>query len=220
LAIDTATDRASVALEVDGRLTAEVTWSSRRRHTVELAPTVSRTFEAARASVADLEGIAVAIGPGSYTGLRIGLALAKGLALPRDVPLVGVPTLHILAAALSPPSAARDVPLWAALAAGRGRFLAACYPPSASRADWPAPEGLRVTTLAEFAAAVRPPALVAGELDAAARASLSGIPGVRVAPEALCVRRAAWLIDLGRDALARGVELAGELAPVYSGGEP
>lgn len=220
LGIDTATDRASVALQVDGRVAAETTWWSRRRHTAELAPTVSRALGAAGALAADLAGIAVAIGPGSYTGLRIGLALAKGLAMPGDVPVVGVPTLHVLAAALSPPAVARDEPLWAVLSAGRGRVIAACYPHGAPRAAWPAPEGLRVATLAELAASIRPPALVAGELDATARAVLAGIPGVELAPEALCIRRAAWLIDLGREALTRGDVPSGELSPVYAGGDP
>lgn len=220
LAIDTATDRASVAVEVDGAVAAESTWSSRRRHTVELAPTVARALEAAGVAADELGGIAVAIGPGSYTGLRIGLALAKGLALPRGIPLVGVPTLHVLAAALAPLAAARGVPLWAVLAAGRGRFLAARYPPGVPREAWPAPEGLRVMARAELVGAIEAPALVAGELDAGARAELARAPGVAVASEAMCVRRAAWLAALGREMLAREGAPHGELAPVYSGGAP
>lgn len=221
LAIDTATDRASVALAVDGVITAELTWASRRRHTVDLAPTVERALSGAGVEVADLAGIAVAIGPGSYTGLRIGLALAKGLALPAGVPLVGVPTLHILAAALSPPWTSRAVPLWAVLSAGRGRVVAACYPPTADDRQWPAPGGLAVMTLAELGAAVVAPAWVAGELDADARRALAERDGLTVLPEPLCVRRAGWLAMLGRAAVERvGASAPGELAPVYLGGDP
>lgn len=221
LAIDTATERASIAVSASGGLVAEHTWTSRRRHTVELAPTVSQALARAGVAVADLDGIAVAIGPGSYTGLRIGLALAKGLALPAGVPLVGVPTLHVLAAALTPAHAPRSVPLWAVLSAGRGRVVAACYPPTADRAAWPDPKGLDVLTLDELAGLVDGPAWVVGELDAAARRTLALAPGTVVLPEATCVRRAGWLVALGREALDReGPSEPGALAPVYLGGDP
>lgn len=127
LAMDTATDVASVALH-DGSVLAESTWTSRRRHTVELAPRVERMLIGQGLTATDLAGIAVAIGPGSYTGLRISLSLAKGIALGLGTPVVGVPTLDILAANLAPRiGATGGGDLHAVLRAGRGRIVAGRY---------------------------------------------------------------------------------------------
>lgn len=129
LAIDSATEMAGLALSDGARLVAESHWRSHRRHTVELGPRLAAMLEDAALCPADLAGIAVAIGPGSYTGLRIGLSLAKGLALGADLPIVGLPTLDILADALMPAHAPPETGFWALLQAGRGRVVAARYPP-------------------------------------------------------------------------------------------
>jgi tRNA threonylcarbamoyladenosine biosynthesis protein TsaB len=195
LALDTATDTASVALH-DGAVLAESTWTSRRRHTVELAPRVERMVVGHGVSFSDLAGIAVAIGPGSYTGLRISLSLAKGIALSVGTPVVGVPTLDILAASLAEvirKDGGGD--LYAVLRAGRGRIVAARYPQGGG--GWPDPSELTVETVAEFAERARGPAWVAGELDAPARELLSSI-GLTVLPPEMSVRRAGWLAALGR----------------------
>src|SRR5207244_11208452 len=68
-----------------------------RSHTASLPLLVERVLSDAGLVLEDVEGIAVSIGPGSFTGLRIGLALAKGLAFAGGLPLVGVPTLEALA---------------------------------------------------------------------------------------------------------------------------
>ena len=81
LAIDTATRVPSLALYDGERVVAEETWRSANGHTVELVPGLVRVLERQRVSPAELKGIAVALGPGSFTGLRIGLGIAKGLAL-------------------------------------------------------------------------------------------------------------------------------------------
>lgn len=77
------------------RVTAMVT--SRALYSQRLLPSVDWALERVGASVKDLKGIAVSLGPGSFTGLRVGLSTAKGLALAHSVPLVGVPTLEALA---------------------------------------------------------------------------------------------------------------------------
>lgn len=228
LAIDTATDTAGVGVCIDDALVFERSWTSRRRHTRELAPAVAEALREAGTRPADLAGIAVAIGPGSYTGLRIGLSLAKGLALGaadhtadgRPLPVVGVPTLDIVAEPLSPASAARSAPLWAVLEAGRGRVLAARYPARGDGAGWPDPRALAVQTVAELAAAIAAGDWVAGELTADARAALAAA-GATVLPPAAGLRRPSWLAHLGRARLAAGVESdAARLAPIYAGGDP
>ena len=123
LAIDTSTSWISLALYDGFSVLYETTWQSQHHHTVELAPAVDELFERTGYKPADLTGVAVATGPGSFTSLRIGLAAAKGLALALKIPLVGVPTLDILAAA----QPLDDIPLIAVLHAGRTRLAYVTY---------------------------------------------------------------------------------------------
>ena len=99
LAIDTSTRMVSLALYDGVQVLSESSWTSTDYHTVELAPAVAEAFGKANLTANDLNVLAVALGPGSFTGLRIGMALAKGLALARHLPMIGIPTLDILAAA-------------------------------------------------------------------------------------------------------------------------
>lgn len=123
LAIDTATRFASVVLYDARGVHAETTWRSRENHTVELMTQITRLLELARVSKDDLTAIGVALGPGSFTGLRVGMSVAKGLAYARGIPLVAIPTLDIIAHA----HAYQPLPLWVVLAAGRGRYSVARY---------------------------------------------------------------------------------------------
>ena len=97
LAIDTATQYAGLALYNQDGIYTEESWYAGRNHTVELMPRIIRILKLANLKVAALTALAVSLGPGSFTGLRIGLATAKGLALPHKLPVVGVPTLDIVA---------------------------------------------------------------------------------------------------------------------------
>lgn len=97
LAIDTATDRMGVALVDDGRLLASYELLAERPHASELPQAVTRVLDAGGATLPQLEGLAVDIGPGSFTGLRIGLAFVKALAFASKRPVVGVSSLEVLA---------------------------------------------------------------------------------------------------------------------------
>ena len=123
LAIDTATAFCGLALWGDGQLWAEESWHSHLTHSVELMPRVQRMLITHQVAVRGLTGIAVSLGPGSFTGLRTGLAAAKGLALPYQLPLVGIATLD----AVAYPFQSRPEPVWAVIQAGRGRIGVACY---------------------------------------------------------------------------------------------
>jgi len=216
LAIDTATDFVGVALHGGARVPDEATVPTRRRHTALLAPLVAAMLERHALAVADLAGVAVAIGPGSYTGLRAGLAFAKGLWVAAGTPVFGVPTLDVLAAPLSAPVVARDAPLWAVMGAGRTRLVAACYPPSPG--DWPDPASLEAWTADDLLSAAAPPAWVAGEIADDLRARLEAA-GLRVLPAAAGLRRAGWLAELGRARAAGGAPAdPARLSPVYLGG--
>ena len=93
LAIDTSTRNAGVALARDGQVVAARSWRSAVNHTAELMPAVAHLLEGAGLSVQDLDGIAVALGPGGFSALRVGMSVAKGLAMASGKPLVGIGTL-------------------------------------------------------------------------------------------------------------------------------
>lgn len=97
LAVDTATLVSSVALATESTLVAEITLQTKKTHSELLMPHIAKLMDMAEVSKRDLKGIAVSIGPGSFTGLRIGLSTAKTLAYALDIPMVGVSTLAAMA---------------------------------------------------------------------------------------------------------------------------
>lgn len=97
LALDTATLVSSVALTMPDTLVAELTIQTKLTHSELLMPHIDQLLKAARVQKNALKAIAVSIGPGSFTGLRIGLASAKAMAFALNLPIVGVPTLEALA---------------------------------------------------------------------------------------------------------------------------
>ncbi len=191
LALDTSTELTGLALYDGHRLLAEQLWSGAGRTTVDVAPEIGLLLRRTRTSIEDLSGVAVALGPGSFTGLRIGLALARGLALGGRRRVVGVPTLDILASA----QPARSEPMLAFLRAGRGRLAGVWY--KWSKRGWKAksePEGFASETLRSK---LTSPAYVCGEFTQEEREAWDPIPGVTVAEPALSVRRPGVLAQLG-----------------------
>jgi len=98
LALDTALGACSVAVVRDGQVLASASEPMLRGHQERLAPLAAETMRAASLSFPEIDRVGVTIGPGSFTGLRVGLAFAKGLGLALDKPCVGVGTLEALAA--------------------------------------------------------------------------------------------------------------------------
>src|SRR2546428_5101212 len=123
LALDTSTDWASVAL-FDGRdVLAEETWRAQRRQGDELFPAIERALLSTRTALSSVDRVAVAVGPGSFTGLRVAIAAGQGIARGNGAALVGISTLDVLAYPHAP-SKQRTCPL---LRAGRDTFYAAFY---------------------------------------------------------------------------------------------
>ncbi len=214
LALDTATQYASIALYDGQSVVAELNWRSDRRHTVELAPQVNNLLRLAGVAPADLTALATGIGPGSYTGTRIALSYAKGVVLARDLPLIGVPTLDVLAYPHLPAGRA----LCAVVAAGRGRYCWAVYAP-----DDPQPRRLTEFGLDKLPALLPrlpSPLLFIGELSSEDKALLDAEWGedAIILPPALAVRRAGALAELAWARLQRGdVDDPVALSPIYLG---
>lgn len=97
LALDTSTLVLGVAVLDEGQLLGQVTTNLHKNHSIRLMPTVSRLLKELELQPADLEMIAVAAGPGSYTGVRIGFTTAKTMAWSLDIPFVPLSSLEALA---------------------------------------------------------------------------------------------------------------------------
>ena len=95
--IETSSKTCSVALTKDGVVEFQLEDTDGMNHAIKLAPFVERCMDEVKRKGYKLDAVAVSLGPGSYTGLRIGLSLAKGLAFSLGIPLIGISTLQILA---------------------------------------------------------------------------------------------------------------------------
>ena len=211
LAVDTSTKQMGLALYDGTQVIGEFLWHSRYYHTVELAPAVADLLSRSSLKMDAIQALGVALGPGSFTSLRVGLAFVKGLALARHLPIVGIPTLDIVAAAQE----IRDLPLAAVLQAGRGRLALVWY--EAGESGWDARGSPSVTTADELAESIHKPTIVCGELTADERQRLARKRvNVLLASPSACVRRPAVLAELAWERWQTGAQDdAASLAPIY-----
>ena len=210
LAVDTSTAQVGLALYDGAQVAAEYAWRSSQRHTVELAPAVAELLARCGVTIENIQALGVALGPGSFTSLRVGLALVKGLAFARHIPVVGIPTLDILAHALP----ASKLPLAVAIQAGRGRYALGWY--QHSRNGWQAQGPARVVTVEEIKAEVQRPSMVCGEFTSDDRQALEVNKDVHLAPPSQSVRRPAVLAELAWKRWQAGdVDDEASLAPIY-----
>jgi tRNA threonylcarbamoyladenosine biosynthesis protein TsaB len=210
LGIDTSTEQSGIALG-DGIDLLELSLPGGRQQTRELLPIVDWLLGRRDLSIGEIGAVAVAIGPGSFTGLRVGLSVAKGLALAQGAVVIGIPTLEIVAW----PYRASKTPVLAVLPAGRSRFVWAWAEPG--EAIGPPVNG----TLGEIVETTRdrPGVLVTGEFPPTAFEALA-TAGVRLESRLMGVRRAAAVVDLGRYRWANGnIDDASSLEPIYLHGK-
>jgi tRNA threonylcarbamoyladenosine biosynthesis protein TsaB len=208
LAVDTSTTRAGIAL-YDGEVLAEYVWQAGRDHGRHLMPAIDETMRRLGKTPADLTAVAAARGPGSFTGLRVGLAVVRGLAVALSVPAYGIGSLEVLAAGMPP----LGVPLYPVLAAGRGRFATARFRPAGQ--GYIRDGDVMGVTLETLVRLVSERCAIVGDLDAEGRSELAALgDGVWVAPPALSVRRPAVLAELAWHELSQG------LPPSPEDGEP
>jgi tRNA threonylcarbamoyladenosine biosynthesis protein TsaB len=124
LSLDTSTQNCSVALHENGQLISQELVTEEGSHSKALTLLIEKVMKTAGKALIDITAVAVSNGPGSYTGLRIGLATAKGICFALDKPLICLPTLQILASAVQAPADALLLPL---LDARRMEVYAAVY---------------------------------------------------------------------------------------------
>jgi tRNA threonylcarbamoyladenosine biosynthesis protein TsaB len=227
LAIDTSTAQIGLALYDGTSVPGEFVWHSGLHHTEELAPALADLLKRVGIKMEAITVLGVALGPGSFTSLRVGLAFAKGLVLARHIPIIGIPTLDVVAAAVPLPdhSAASEhrQRLAAVVQAGRGRLALGWY--IAGGSQWQ-PEGpATVTTADELAEQIHKPVIVCGEMSADERSRLMRkFKNVSLASPAQCVRRPANLAELAWSKWQAGkTDAAATLAPIYihvAGGLP
>ncbi len=192
LAIDSSTEQAGIAL-TDGVRCAEQTWDAGRAQTTALLAEVDHLLGLVGIDLGEVRGIAVATGPGTFNGLRVGVSVAKGLVLGLGVPLLGVPTLD--AAAL--PFVTMGQPVVAVVSAGRGRLVWAPYGVQSGgwRQTAPPRNGL-VTELAADLVGRTTRSIVTGELNPGQEDVLGAIPGVSLPARILRLRRPAAVAEL------------------------
>ena len=207
LAIDTSTDLATIALYRPAQgVLFEQSWLSGREQTTQLMPNVQRALSMVGAEPRDLTGIAVATGPGSFSGVRIGISAAKSMAYALEIPIWGVPSLDALAYQHQR-HGATVAPL---IRLGRERF---------------ATTGLstrepRNVTLAELCAEINGRALLCGDIDAEVRETLRLKLGQRAQfpTPAANLRRPGFLAELAWQRFQAGeTDDATTLEPIYLG---
>lgn len=125
LAFDTSTSVGSIALSVGKNIIAESSIYSPKTHSETLLPTIDKILKKAKILIHEIDAIAISIGPGSFTGLRIGLSTAKGICFGLKIPLIPICTLMSLANNVQKiPKNRKICPV---LDAGRGNFYSAIY---------------------------------------------------------------------------------------------
>ncbi len=197
LAIDTSCGAASMAVVESGRvepLTA-VSRAMARGHAEALAPMVEEAARSIEGGLASLDRIAVTTGPGSFTGIRVGVALARAMGLALGIPVVGVSTLAAFAAALL--SSPRQGVIAAAIDARHGSVYFQLFEPSGRPLGPPRCDALRecVRGIGEG------PALLAGDAASllAAEAHRAGLPydlgSATDAPDIVAVARMGIVLD-------------------------
>ncbi|MDO9546234.1 MAG: tRNA (adenosine(37)-N6)-threonylcarbamoyltransferase complex dimerization subunit type 1 TsaB [Pelolinea sp.] len=212
LAIDTSTQWMGISLFDGSLIIYEKIWKTNRRHTVELSPAIHSALLDTDTDRKDLQAIAVAIGPGSFTSLRIGLAAAKGLCLSLHIPLIGVPSLDITARGIPVQD---NIDLICLLRAGRERFAAMKY--SNNNDKWESVGEFTVVSAHELETIITSRTLVCGEMNSEEKKILSRRwRNVEISDPPLNIRRPSILAIIAYSRFAAGdFDDAAASAPIY-----
>ena len=214
LAIDTSTMVSSVAVISEDKLLAEITVQTRLKHSETLQPHIESVLQMSGTGRRDLTGIAVTIGPGSFTGLRIGLAAAKAMAYALSLPIIGVSALEALAYHYPVPGLA-VVPL---IDAQKGNAYAAVYHWQPKLSETMPVRVMPVAEVLEYCASMDEQVVLLGDMAAKKLAHNEDLSAnVQLAQLHTIMPRAVNTALRGRDILAEGrsPDDVMSLAPVY-----
>ncbi|MBT7081018.1 MAG: tRNA (adenosine(37)-N6)-threonylcarbamoyltransferase complex dimerization subunit type 1 TsaB, partial [Chloroflexi bacterium] len=182
----------------------------RQNHAVELLPNIDHLL--AKTDRSKIKGIIVAIGPGSFNGLRVGLSTAKGLALSFNAPLVGISTLQVEAYR----HALHSKPICPIFNAGRSEIATALF--QSKDGKWQKLTGEHITTIDELCSKLKNKTIFCGQITEEIASQLKSNLGDKaiVAQGALLMRRAGYLAELGWKRLTNGeADDAATLQPLY-----
>jgi tRNA threonylcarbamoyladenosine biosynthesis protein TsaB len=212
LAIDTSTDHAGMALMNGAAVNFELNWKCGRNHTVEFMPRLQYLLALHGLEAKQIDSVSVALGPGSFSGTRVGLSIAKGLAYSLGIPLSGVSTLEIEAY----PFAMVGLPICAVHGAGRGEIAAATY--ELQIGEWKQVVAEHIETIGSLLAGITGKTLFCGELPEAEFDTIKKNLGENavIPSPVLRVRRAACLAELGQKRISAGqIDNPATLQPIY-----
>lgn len=210
LGLDTSTGQTGIAL-TNGTSVLELSLPGGREQTRSVLPEIDWLLQRLQVHRDQIGAVAVATGPGSFTGLRVGLSIGKGFALASNAAVIGVPTLDIV----TRPYRMSNLPVMAVLPAGRSRLVWEIHEANGDHAT------PRNGTLAELLETLmeRSDVLVVGELDEPVWQEIAA-KHPRIEARLLGTRRAAALVEIGYQRwIAGDVDDATTLEPVYLHGQ-
>ena len=222
LALDTATHTASVALydPAADLLLAEQTWQARRRQTEEMIPVIQEMLARLEIATGQINALAVTTGPGSFTGVRIAISVAKGIALglEQTPQIIGLPTLCVTAAPFFAPAQSTGATICAFLQAGRGRYNWAFFP-AGSKLFRPSADEHGFGKIDAFHAALTDHSQavwLVGETTEEVGGSVAALSHLTLVDGVSALRRAGMLARLGALHLAAGhADSLDTLEPIY-----
>jgi len=205
LGLETATSICSVGIADGEQIIAELRFNIKNIHAEILAESIDQLLKLSGIALEQIAAFAVSIGPGSFTGLRIGLATAKGLAFASGKPLVAVSTLQAQAAVSNQYSVnGKQCSVIPVIKAREGEVYTACF-----QNAWPLPipqSDEMLLTAAHFQQWLQPPAVLCGNGVAMLqkRGALENLSDIAVVPEAAAMLSGGVIARLGATKLARG----------------
>ncbi len=210
LSIDTSTNHSGIALSEQGVPFAEYSWTSRFNHTVELLPAVDMLITHHGRKRQEIGAVFVALGPGGFSSLRVGLSTAKGLALALNIPIIGIGTMWVEAV----PYTWQSLSIRPVLDAGRGEFATALFKADAGHLIQL--ESERVVSFDSLAQTFDDPTLVCGEHAPTVIERLREKAGSKVVFPGTSARRTGDLAALAWRKLASGhTDDIDTLEPMY-----
>jgi tRNA threonylcarbamoyladenosine biosynthesis protein TsaB len=208
IAVDTSTRWAGIGLEIESGERTEMVWRSDQNHGRELMPAIIELMSRSGLGPTDITHLAVALGPGGFSAVRVGISAVMGLALPRDLPIAGVPT-HVIEAMPYLESTTSDSPVVSVIPAGRGELSWARFESDAGNIST-----IVLSSVDEFVATLSTDTRVCGE---GAEALRGHVPGEQMLSGDAPTRSPISLLELaGRRFDTGRPTTPAELRPIYA----